>query len=366
MRITNRHSRTRGRNMFSARKKWYRAVIKDLKNNMDMPVWKKLWAYRWGFLSGKVKLFDLNGDNIGSLISDYDYIKLNPINGRFVFWIDDKLTTKYILSKYGDFVPEYYFHLTGAESRCVVKLMDCPEGYSSDTDGVIKLLQDRSSLAVKPLSGTFGNGFFKLAYRSGGYFINGAESGYEEVCALLESMNDHIVTEYVKMHESLSEIYAGSLNTLRLVIVNEDGSAPFIGIAGIKFGTSRSGAVDNISAGGIYCLADVKNGYFNGGFGIDEKNQRVFYENHPDTGRKMEGFIPNWDLVTKGIFEICRYVPQLEYMGFDIAVTAEGFKVIEINSNPGLNRTSNKWNDNLTAYFSRLLKRMGIKSVNGF
>ena len=348
------------------RKKWYRMVFKDLKNNSDVPLRRKLWAYKRGFLSGKINLFNLTRDNFGTFMSDYDYIKLYPINGRFSFWIDDKLTTKYILAEYSDFLPEYYFHLTDRSPAGVLKLMDCPEGCSSDINGVLKLLESKSALAVKPLSGTFGAGFFKFTFQLDKYRINGREADKESVYAFLCSMKDHIVTEYVQMHDGLKKIYANSLNTVRLIIVNEDGREPFVGVAGIKFGTERSGTVDNVSAGGIYCLIDVHSGYFCGGFGVTEDHKRVSYEVHPDTHEKLEGFIPNWNIIADGILKICRYVPQLEYMGFDIAVTGDGFKIIEINSYPGMNRTADPWSENLTNYFSRLLKRKGIKSVNGF
>ena len=57
---------------------------------------------------------------------------------------------------------------------------------------------------------------------------------------------------------------------------------------------------------------------------------------HPDTNVRLEGYLPNWQLITEKIVEISSYLPQLRYMGYDVVVTQEGFKIIEINSHAGL------------------------------
>ena len=57
---------------------------------------------------------------------------------------------------------------------------------------------------------------------------------------------------------------------------------------------------------------------------------------HPDTNVLLEGVLPNWPLLSGKILEICNFIPQLRLMGFDIIITNDGFKIIEINSLPGL------------------------------
>ena len=46
--------------------------------------------------------------------------------------------------------------------------------------------------------------------------------------------------------------------------------------------------------------------------------------------------LPNWSLVREKVMEIYCFIPQVRYMGFDLIVTDDGFKIIEINSHPGL------------------------------
>ena len=88
-------------------RKWLNTILKDARLNKTVPLNKRIWAYRNGFLSRRIDQLGLNSINISTFLSDYDYMKLSPINGRFVFWIDDKFTTKYVLAKFKDWLPEY-------------------------------------------------------------------------------------------------------------------------------------------------------------------------------------------------------------------------------------------------------------------
>ena len=60
--------------------------------------------------------------------------------------------------------------------------------------------------------------------------------------------------------------------------------------------------------------------------------------NHPDTNEPVEGMIPNWELIKQKIIEISKYIGQLEYLGFDVVCTPEGFTILEINSHQDLHR----------------------------
>ena len=40
-------------------------------------------------------------------------------------------------------------------------------------------------------------------------------------------------------------------------------------------------------------------------------------------------------LVRQGILDICSEIPQLEFLGFDVAITEDGMRLPEINRNPG-------------------------------
>jgi hypothetical protein len=41
------------------------------------------------------------------------------------------------------------------------------------------------------------------------------------------------------------------------------------------------------------------------------------------------------DKVQQGVYDLCYDMPQLEYLGFDVAITQDGIKLPEINRAPG-------------------------------
>ena len=48
----------------------------------------------------------------------------------------------------------------------------------------------------------------------------------------------------------------------------------------------------------------------------------------------MEGIIPHWEQVKSTVLAVAASIHQLEYFGFDIAVTEDGIKFPEINRFP--------------------------------
>ena len=49
----------------------------------------------------------------------------------------------------------------------------------------------------------------------------------------------------------------------------------------------------------------------------------------------LEGDLPNWDIIKQGVIDLNKEMPQLEYLGFDVAITEDGMKLPEINRAPG-------------------------------
>ena len=53
-------------------------------------------------------------------------------------------------------------------------------------------------------------------------------------------------------------------------------------------------------------------------------------ERHPDTNEIIEGAIPNYDNLKQTILGIAQRFNTLDWLGFDIGVTNNGFKCMEI------------------------------------
>ena len=85
---------------------------------------------------------------------------------------------------------------------------------------------------------------------------------------------------------------------------------------------------------------------------------------HPDSGVLLDGILPNWDLVISQLLAISRYLPQLKWLGFDIAITEDGFRIIEINSHQGLHK-AHEYPEEVSGFLFRELaakkKKYGVK-----
>src|SRR5699024_7916439 len=309
-------------------------TINDFRNTKNVNIKDKMWAYNRGFFSVNIERYGLNEENFRDYMPDFEYYKLHPINGTFRKWIDDKMTVKYILSPFNEYLPEYYYILK--KGSCT-RLMDCPKYCKNEVLSILKLLKQKQNLAVKLIDGSLGKGFDKVSYSNGVYLINSKVVTEEEITTFLLNLENYIVTEYLISHQRIRNIFSETANNLRVMLVNDkDQSEPEITGAFIKFGTKKSGMIDHVWAGGIFCKVDLKDGEFSSSKTIQD-NKFINVKNHPDTDMPIKGVIPNWLTIKTTLLQISNYIPQVRYMGFDIIITDDSFKIIDINSHQGIN-----------------------------
>jgi hypothetical protein len=309
----------------------YNDIFKNKKTTLS----QKIWAQKRGFLSDSISFYGLTEDNYQDYLSDFDYFQLHPINGAFSHWIDDKLTIKYILKPYSEFLPEYYYQVFNKE---ILRLSDCPEGYGQTPQDVINLLKAKGLLAAKLISGSRGKGFLKLAYEDHNYFVNNHLSSAREIDEIfvswLEMKNEeYLITEYLKDHKDLQKISIGVPSPLRIIVIREMNNSPRIIYSNIFFATRKSGITT--IRGGVGCMVDIQTGFYSDGI-IPENGKIIDCKCHPDTNVLLRGVLPNWSLIKREILEISSYIPQVRYMGFDIIITDDGFKIIEMNSHSSI------------------------------
>ncbi len=319
--------------------RWPQDMLKDFFANKDASLGEKIWAYRRGFLSYRIKQYGITEDNIDEYISDFEYRWLRHINPKYRKWLEDKITVKYICSEHKECFPEYYFHIICKNgNNKVISMMDLPDGYGNEFEDIFRLIEEKGVLALKPDEGSHGDGFYKFTCEKDGgsmkYCLNYNEVSRDEVLDILtDTNNQYLITEYIDMCDELKAIYAGAVNTVRMLVYKRDGINPEIGNCYVRIGSQKTGAVDNVGAGGMTAHIDPENGHFhNAKIAVD--NQLVDCPVHPDTGAVIDGYLPNWDKVKKDVLDVARAIPQLEWFGFDLAVTNDGIKFPEINRFP--------------------------------
>lgn len=135
-----------------------------------------------------------------------------------------------------------------------------------------------------------------------------------------------LAEELVKNRIEIRQINESLLNTVRISTVLKDEGTD-IAFCFIRFG--RAGMeMDNGFMGGIICSIDKKTGIITNT--ADENNNR--YLIHPDSGSQLVGFmIPKWSEAIDMAKELATVVPTNRYMAWDLALTDNGWVMIEGN-----------------------------------
>ena len=322
-------------------KLWMSSVWDDFLHTKSTNIFQKIWCWRHGFQSFRIQQYGLTKENYKNFLSDYQYHWLNRINNGYQIWINDKTTTRYVMEPYKQYLAKYYYDIIKMSGEtCIKALQDIPEGFEASFDGIFKLLRQEKLLALKPSAGTHGDGFYRMEYADGKYLINGKEMTEDEIVAMISGFKSiYVITEYLFMHHELKKIYPNAVNTIRVAVVNQSAYEPKIMQTYMRIGSSKSGFTDNVGYGGICAKIDTATGRY---YCAEQLRNHKFTPcpKHPDTGVEIEGIVPNWDYMCEGVLNICRFMPELEYLGFDIAITDDGFKIIEINIHQDLHKVA--------------------------
>ena len=136
-----------------------------------------------------------------------------------------------------------------------------------------------------------------------------------------------IVEEVITQDLFMEQFHPDSVNTVRIPTIRLDDRTvifhPF-------FRVGRGNAiVDNAGAGGIICALDAKDGTIIAA--ADEKG--VTYIQHPETNVRLVGnTIPRWNEAIEFAKRLAEVVPTNRYTGWDIALTKDGWRLIEGNA----------------------------------
>lgn len=339
--------------------RWFGDLRRDLTQPNGVPITKKLWAHRNGYLSHRLEQYGITTGKPAAVITDLEYRWLRHPNRKYKYWLEDKISLKYVAVKHRDCLPDYYYHTQGAH-KPPLKMMDLPGGYPATTAGILSLIKTLGTVALKPDEGSHGEGFCRLDWDGKNYRINGKTVTEAHVRDKLAG--NYLVTEFITSHPELSRLYPNSVNTLRLIVFKKDGINPQIGNAYLRVGCANSGYVDNTAAGGLMAEVDVATGrYGNAQALVRGRIQPSPF--HPDTGEHISGQLPHWQTVTRKVLDIARDLPQLEYLGFDVAITPTGIKLPEINrfpDYPRINRLTPETNDYLLYKVEQKKRALGV------
>ena len=147
----------------------------------------------------------------------------------------------------------------------------------------------------------------------------------------LKEAGTSVVEEVVVQHPAMAALNPSSVNTLRVYSLLVDGE-PHVIYACVRMGAGDK-PVDNLNAGGMFAEVDLETGKICGP--ACDKNFHV-YENHPLTGTYLPGYqIPLWEDVKGIVLDASQKIPQMGYLGWDVAIAPDTTLLIETNNLPG-------------------------------
>jgi len=140
-----------------------------------------------------------------------------------------------------------------------------------------------------------------------------------------------LVEQFLQQHEGMAALYPGSVNTLRIVTYRDPHDEVHVLARVLKIG--NGGFIDNYSNGGMYTMVDEHGRAMHAAY----DGEGTVFVDHPVTGVRIEGYqVPLFAEVIAFADDLARRVPEMPYIGWDIAITPERPVVIEGNHNTGV------------------------------
>ncbi len=141
-----------------------------------------------------------------------------------------------------------------------------------------------------------------------------------------------LVEEAIIQHEKMASLNMSSVNTVRIGSVLCGFEADIV-YASLRVGVG--GEVDNMGAGGLTAIVDAGSGVV---ITTAVNNKGENFTKHPISGVNFEGFqIPFWEEAKSLVREAAKLVPEVRYIGWDVAFSENGPEIIEGNYHPGYN-----------------------------
>lgn len=187
-------------------------------------------------------------------------------------------------------------------------------------------LDAHDALIVKPDRGIMGQGIEKLCTRD----VEDRKAFYEKC-----RTEKRLVEQVIEQHEALDKI-SPCVNSVRINAARDvRGRVRLIGGC-LKCG-AKGAVADNFHSGGAAYPLNLENGAVTG---PGRNNTEIKdYEYHSGSSVYMPGFtLPHWEAVRACAIQAMEVIPELGYVGWDIAVTQGGAELIEGNCHwPGGN-----------------------------
>lgn len=187
----------------------------------------------------------------------------------------------------------------------------------------IDFIKDKKKIMAKPVFYSRGKGIEVIN-------ISDVDDREEIYDYLKGKQIDLMLEDWIQQHEEISRLYEKSVNPIRIISVLNNNLCTILA-TGITLGIGNE--ISNASCGDIAATVDLNTGIIKS---HAESYSGDIYEVHPISGIKIMGDqIPYWKECINMVIEASKVVPEVGYVGWDIAITPDGPVIIEGNTSPG-------------------------------
>ena len=197
---------------------------------------------------------------------------------------------------------------------------------------------EKNGIVLKPYLGDGGEGVMIIS-KEKDYFLIGTEKvDWDEIVSKLKELNNFLIQEKFIQRGISNDIYAGSLNTMRIgTMIDPVTQQAFIAYAVHRFGSIKSVNLDNVNKGGLAVMIDLETGKLDRGYSLSKEGDKEVYEVHPVSLKPiLNEQIPDWKDLCNSLVEMAARMPYLKYVGWDVVLSDGELYLLEGNVSPGL------------------------------
>ena len=296
----------------------------------------RFWAALHGFTIDEWVIFEFPKNNCRDYISEYDRFNFRKVALKYRIVFDNKMLFYYLMKDIAPLNRLFAHKEFGKYSALSDEFL---------IDNLLETLKHEKKIVYKPIvAGGGGRGFALIEYNEGGYYINRKSFPASEIMNMLVSTDNYMLEEYCVQSEFENNIFPDTVNTLRIITVEEKNEIQVV-VVMQRLGSVKDSCADNASLGGLFCSVDIKTGVLSAAFSyspdflFDNLGQKQVFPTHPTTNNRLEGLvIPNFDYIKS---EACRIHEAIRFTGakfvaWDFALTEDGYRVIEGNTSSGM------------------------------
>lgn len=185
---------------------------------------------------------------------------------------------------------------------------------------VVEFVRKHTSFILKPVEAACGRGIKLIKELDSEMAMNKLKQ------VLSEAPSKYIMEELICQVNEMASFHESSVNTIRITTINY---GDHIDIIHPFMRTGQGGSfVDNGGSGGIIAAISPDNGKVIAA--CDESLN--WYELHPNSKLPLVGFkVPYWEAAISTARALATMLPNVKYVGWDLALTEKGWVMVEGN-----------------------------------